>query len=113
MTDTDHSAEEKPGCWQVKEDSDLPRGTVMTGTVRSSDALARKIVMVEDGGAVHKFVWTSYAQLWRGGIDSSPSTLEPGMRVRIILHNPLFSGESVSQLELLPPSIEAKNQSGR
>ena len=58
--------------------------------MRSVDACALSVIFIEDGGAVRKFVWTSYAQLWRDGIDSSPATLKPGMRVRITLHNPVF-----------------------
>lgn len=94
-------------------DARYPRGSILTGTVRSVDVLARSVVFVEDGGAVRKFVWTSYAQLWRGNIDSTPSTLKPGMRVRITLHNPLFGEDSVSQLVLLPPSTEADTKSGK
>lgn len=90
-----------------------PRGSILTGTVRSVDLVARSVVFVEDDGAIRKFVWTSYAQLWRDGIESSPSILKPGMRVRIILHNPLFGEDSVSQLVLLPSSTSADAKSGK
>ena len=90
-----------------------PRGSILTGTVRSVDVLARSVVFVEDGGAIRKFVWTSYAQLWRDDIDSSPSTLKPGMRLRITLHDPLFGEDSVSQMGLLPSSTKAGTRSGK
>ena len=87
-------------------DARYPRGSILTGTVRSVDASARSVVFVTDGGADRKFVWTRYAQLWHDGIDRSPATLKPGMRVRITLHNPVFGEDSVSQMVLLPPSTK-------
>lgn len=94
-------------------DARYPRGSILTGTVRSVDVVTRSVVFVGDGGAIRKFVWTSHAQLWRDGIDSSPSTLKPGMRLRITIHNPLFGEDSVSQMVLLPSSTIAGTKRGK
>lgn len=93
-------------------DARYPRGSILTGTVRSVDTGARRVVFVEDDGTLRRFVWTSYAKLWRDGIGGSPSTLQPGMKVRVIFHDPLFGGDSVSQIVLLDPSTEAGGKNG-
>lgn len=94
-------------------DARYPRGSILTGTVRSVNIGARSAIFVEDDGTIRRFVWTSHAKLWRGGIDSSPSTLQPGMKVRVIFHDPLFGADSVSQIVLLDPSTEAGGKNGK
>lgn len=93
-------------------DARYPHGSILTGTVRSVDTGARSVVFVEDDGTIRRFVWTNYAKLWRGGIDDSPSTLQPGMKVRVTFHDPLFGADSVSQIVLLDPSTETGGKNG-
>jgi len=83
-----------------------PRGVSMTGTIQSVDAATRKIVFVQDDGPVHEFVWVGRTKFWHDAARFSPTSLKPGMRVRVTLHNPLFGEDYVTRIVLLDPLHE-------
>jgi Cu/Ag efflux protein CusF len=78
-----------------------PRGTPMSGIIRSVDATTRKIVFAQDQGPVREFVWSTIAKFWHNQPDTSPTALKPGMRVQVNLHNPLFGPDYVTRIVLL------------
>lgn len=87
-----------------------PRGTPMTGIVRSVDASTRKIVFAQDDGPVREFVWSKIAKFWRNEPDTSPTALKPGMKVQVNLHNPLFGPDYVTKIVLInrAPEVHTK-----
>lgn len=75
----------------------------MSGTVRSLDVSTRKVVFVQDQGPVREFVWSKAAKFWHNEAGTSPTSLKPGMRIQVNLHNPLFGPDYVTGIVLLPP----------
>ena len=77
------------------------RGTSMTGVVQSVNHNTRWITFVEDGGPVRQFVYSSWARFWHGEVETSPSHLQPGMRIHVNLRIPFFGPDNVNQIGLL------------
>ena len=79
-----------------------PMGIAMTGVVQKVDHTSRQIVLAQDGGAVRRFVYTTWAKFWNETPDASPTALKPGMKVRVNLHRPLIGPDFVIQITLVP-----------
>ena len=80
-----------------------PMGIAMTGVVQKVDHTSRQIVLAQDGGAVRRFVYTTWAKFWNETPDASPTALKPGMKVRVNLHRPLIGPDFVTQFTFILP----------
>lgn len=78
-----------------------PMGIPMSGVVQKVDHASREVVLAQDGGAVRRFVYTTWAKFWHEALDASPSALKPGMKVRVNLHRPLIGPCFVTQITLI------------
>ncbi len=78
-----------------------PHGVAMTGVVRSVDDGARRLVFAQEGGSVREVIWLRSTQFRRGAGSARPAELRPGMRVRVLFHDPLFGRSYVSRVDRL------------
>lgn len=83
-----------------------PHGVAMTGTIQSVDEASRNIIFAQDGGPVREFRWIRWAKFYHDNGHSSPAALNPGMRVQVIFHNPIFGPDYISRVTLILPSHE-------
>ncbi len=79
--------------------------------MKSVNHTNRLIVFTLDNGQVRSFEYTKKAKFWNGSSDNRPALLEPGMRVQVNMHDPVFGSDFVRSIKLIePPTRPGKAQ---